>query len=62
MYGVEFGEEKRLADKTGQPLSKGKVKALDMTGQAGFFANHLMLRLRDNGAVRPPEVSIDDPL
>ncbi len=43
-------------------MSKGVVEALDMVGQAGFLTGGLVLRLRDDGAVRSPEVGVDDTL
>ena len=44
------------------PLTEGIVEALDMVGQAGVFADRLMLLVGEDVSVGPPEVGIDDAL
>lgn len=44
------------------PLAQGIVEAFNMVGEAAVFAHSLVLSLRNNGLVSPPEVAIKDTL
>ncbi len=60
VHGVRFGERQGLSDETGEALAESIVEALHVVGQAGLFADGLMLLVGDDVLVGSPEVGVDD--